>query len=43
MEIIYDKKYGTLVEARKREAQVKKWSREKKERLAAGIHPTKDE
>ena len=30
-EIVFSEKFGTLVEARKRETQVKKWSRKKKE------------
>lgn len=40
--IIYSEQYGTLVEARRRESQVKKWSRVKKENLATGKHPTKN-
>lgn len=38
--IIYHEKYSRLLEARRREMQVKKWSRIKKENLAAGMHPT---
>jgi putative endonuclease len=39
--IIYSEQYETLIEARRRELQVKKWSRVKKENLAVGKHPTK--
>jgi putative endonuclease len=39
--IIYSEQFSTLLEARKRELQVKKWSRVKKENLVAGKHPTK--
>ena len=39
--IIYSEEYLTLVEARRRELQVKKWSRIKKENLSKGKHPTK--
>ncbi len=35
--IIYFEKFLTLVEARRREAQVKKWSRIKKENLIKGM------
>jgi len=31
--IVFSEKYETLVEARKREVQIKKWRREKKEML----------
>ncbi len=41
--MVYSEEFSTLTEARKREAQVKTWSRIKKERLAAGMHPTKSE
>ena len=40
VKIIYFEEFYTLVEARRREAQVKKWSKIKKERLAEGKHPT---
>lgn len=39
--IIYHEAFSTLLEARRREAQVKPWNRMKKENLAAGKHPTK--
>lgn len=32
-EIVFEEKYPTLAEARKREIQIKKWRREKKEML----------
>jgi len=32
-EIVFLEKYNTLTEARKREIQIKKWRRDKKERL----------
>lgn len=32
-EIVFLEKHGTLVEARKREVQIKKWRRDKKEKL----------
>jgi putative endonuclease len=41
IKIIYSEEFMTLVEARRRELQVKKWSRMKKENLAIGLHPTK--
>lgn len=41
IKIIYSEQYETLLAARKRELQVKKWSRIKKENLVAGKHPTK--
>jgi putative endonuclease len=34
--IVYSEKYETFSEARRREAQVKRWSRPKKEALVAG-------
>ena len=40
--MVYSEEFPTLVEAMRREAQVKNWSKEKKERLGAGKHPTKD-
>ena len=36
VEVTYVEEYVTFVEARRREAQVKRWSRAKKEALAAG-------
>ncbi len=39
--IVYSEEYSNLTEARKRELQVKKWSRIKKENLSQGKHPTK--
>jgi len=35
-ELIYSEEFKTFVEARRREAQIKRWSREKKEALVAG-------
>lgn len=40
-EIVYTEKCNTYSEARKRELQVKKWSRKKKENLIKHKHPTK--
>jgi len=40
--MVYSEKFLTLVEAMRREAQVKNWSKEKKERLVKGLHPTKE-
>jgi putative endonuclease len=37
--VAYTEEYPTLVEARRREVQIKKWSRAKKERLIAGLKP----
>jgi len=37
--IVYTEKFSTLLEARRREAQIKKWSRQKKERLIQGLKP----
>lgn len=37
--IVYTEKYKTLAETRKREIQVKKWSRIKKENLINGLKP----
>lgn len=34
--IVYTEEYPTYIEARKREIQVKKWSRQKKENLISG-------
>jgi putative endonuclease len=36
VEVIYVEEYVTFAEARRREAQVKRWTRAKKEALAAG-------
>ncbi len=41
IKIIYSETFSTLIEARRRESQVKNWSRIKKENLAIGRHPTK--
>ena len=41
VKIIYSEIFDTQTEAMRREAQVKKWSKIKKENLAAGKHPTK--
>lgn len=35
-EVVYTEEYDTFVEARRREIQVKKWSRVKKENLISG-------
>ena len=37
VQIIYFEEFGTLVEARKREAHIKKWKKEKKEKLVSGV------
>jgi putative endonuclease len=34
--LVYSEEYGTFSEARRREAQVKRWSRAKKEALVSG-------
>ena len=39
VKVIYHEVFALLVEARRREAQVKTWSKAKKENLAAGKHP----
>lgn len=41
VKFIYHELYPTLTGARRREAQVKTWSKAKKENLAMGKHPTK--
>jgi putative endonuclease len=41
VKIIYFEEVATLVEARRREAQIKGWTRIKKENLAKYGHPTK--
>ncbi len=38
-EIVYVEKYDTYLEAHRRELQVKKWSRKKKENLIKGLKP----
>ena len=38
-EIVYTETYTTLTEARRREIQIKKWSRVKKENLIKGLKP----
>jgi len=38
-EIVYTENYKTLAEAMRRETQVKKWSRIKKENLILGLKP----
>lgn len=39
--IIYHEEFRNLAAARRREAQVKRWCKLKKEQLAHGKHPTK--
>lgn len=39
--IVYQEKYPTLLEARRREQQIKGWTRVKKEGLVLYGHPTK--
>jgi len=36
VDLVYSEKFGTFSEARKREAQIKRWSRAKKEALVSG-------
>ena len=36
---VYYEEYSTLLEARRRETQIKKWSRIKKEHLIQGLKP----
>lgn len=38
--IVYNEEYNTYKDARAREAQIKKWSRIKKEKLIRGEHPS---
>jgi len=38
-EIVYTEKFSTFLEAHRRELQVKKWSRKKKENLIKGLKP----
>lgn len=42
IKMMYSEECKTLAEARRRELQVKKWRRMKKENLAEGKHPTKN-
>ncbi|OGL65349.1 hypothetical protein A3F52_03955 [Candidatus Uhrbacteria bacterium RIFCSPHIGHO2_12_FULL_47_11] len=41
VKIIYSEEFSDLIEARKREVQIKGWTREKKEHLIRYGHPTK--
>ncbi len=41
IKIIYFEEYNTLIKARRREAQIKRWTRIKKENLIKYGHPTK--
>lgn len=36
VDLVYSEEFGTFSEARKREAQIKRWSRAKKEALVSG-------
>jgi len=36
LRLVYHEEYPTFIEARRREAQVKRWSRQKKEALVSG-------
>ncbi len=38
--VVYQEKFETFAEARAREAQVKRWSRIKKEKLIKGEYPS---
>lgn len=40
--IVYSEACATLVDAMRREAEIKKWRKDKKESLAKGLPPTKD-
>ncbi|MEK7137519.1 MAG: GIY-YIG nuclease family protein [Patescibacteria group bacterium] len=42
VKMIYSEEFATLKDARCREVEVKRWSKEKKENLATGKHLTKD-
>ena len=42
VKIIYSESFETLPQAMKREAEVKTWSKIKKEQLVKGKHPLKD-
>ncbi len=37
--LVYFEKYDSFLKARQREIQIKKWRRDKKERLIAGLKP----
>lgn len=39
IKIVYTEKYETYLEAHRRELQIKKWSRKKKENLIRGLKP----
>ncbi len=41
VKLVYYESYGTLAKARKREAQLKRWRKEKKIKLITYGHPTK--
>ncbi len=41
IEVIHTEEYDTLLEARRREHQIKGWTRQKKENLVKYGHPTK--
>ncbi len=41
VKIVYFEECNTLIEARRREAQIKRWTRAKKENLVKYGHPTK--
>lgn len=40
--VVYNEVFPGLLQARQREKQLKGWTRKKKERLIAGLHPTKE-
>jgi putative endonuclease len=40
-ELVYTEDFDTYLSARRRELQIKKWSRVKKERLVKGLSPSK--
>jgi len=37
--VVYTEQFLSLLQARRREAQIKRWSRQKKERLIEGLQP----
>jgi predicted GIY-YIG superfamily endonuclease len=41
VKIVYFEEYNTLIKARRRELQIKRWTRYKKENLVKYGHPTK--
>ncbi|MFH1112091.1 MAG: GIY-YIG nuclease family protein [Patescibacteria group bacterium] len=41
IKIVYFEKFDSLIEARRREVQIKRWTRTKKENLVKYGHPTK--